>query len=191
MTENEVLKTIRKDGRAVVLDGDKIKMNPMPEGDLLELVKTHKPDLIRLLEIERLQDTCLRLIDICPAAAEKLDSLLGEAIANDWKNTLELEMKVVEAYARFIDPEYRAAIWGGKTWLEHNKGGAGDGSATRTRIYEASADDGRGKRPDRKAGHALRPVDDPLQDPEESGTPDCEMHSPGQLPRTDLLPGLS
>lgn len=122
MTANNVLEAIRNQGITAITDGKTVKLKPMPEGNLLELVKEHKKELVRLLEIENLQDTALKIIELCPQAAEKIDALLGAAIAGNWEDTLELELKIVEAFARFLDPEYKAAIWGDRTWSEKQAG---------------------------------------------------------------------
>lgn len=47
-----------------------------------------------------------------------LEAFIGAAGSGDDDDLTRLGVRLVEVYARRIDPKYRAAIWGGRTWAE-------------------------------------------------------------------------
>jgi hypothetical protein len=147
MVASEMLQTLRTSGFTVLLTPKlDVSITPTPTADLVEQLKTMKPDLVEILRAEtwnpdNITDVCMVLIamkTMPEPVAEKLDTLLSAAMVADWSEdaTIRLTLAMTEAYARFANSKYKAAIWGGKTWLEAF--GAGSERAKLAPIQRAS-----------------------------------------------------
>lgn len=126
MSIQEVLDGLKRDGFTVSLtDSGDLKVAPRPAQSALDALSAHKSEVVaylrRPITPTEITDTCLDLMRSMPDhVTEKLDSLLSAAMASDWRedDQIRLTLAMTEAYARWANTRYRAAIWGGKTWAE-------------------------------------------------------------------------
>lgn len=54
-------------------------------------------------------------------ARKSLESFINAALSHDQEALFRLSLLTIEVYGLRINPAYRAAIWGGRTWREVQK----------------------------------------------------------------------
>jgi hypothetical protein len=124
-----LLSKLRAAGHVVLLTPSlDLSITPKPCDSMIAAIREHKAAIVVELRTEvmsgdNITEVCLALMRMptMPATVvEKLDALLSAAITADWADDdqIRLTLAMTEAYARWGNAKYKAAIWGGKTWKE-------------------------------------------------------------------------
>ena len=88
--------------------------------EIISFLRSKQKDSILSPDVEREALWLIKQFSPDTPNHARLTSLLRKAQyyqATD-NDLIKLSLAIVEIYARELNPEYRAAIWGGRTWLE-------------------------------------------------------------------------